>query len=146
MVINRCFKITVEETAGILLSWLRLLTYGLLYARVYSKWRVVLPVVLCCVSFILLYLLLSDVQQDATVLSRVRVYAWRIIMGSWSDDWNYWRLRVQLLLITTAHSQWLPKTRAIPYWTTSVLLWLTRLWFTSRSLLRIAKDEEWHMT
>jgi hypothetical protein len=42
----------VEETAVFLLSWLRLLIYGPLYALVYAKWRVVLPDMLCCVSFV----------------------------------------------------------------------------------------------
>jgi hypothetical protein len=41
----------------------------------------------------------------------------------------------------TAHNRWLPKTRFIPYLTTSafflvfLLLWLTWFWFTSHSLL-----------
>jgi hypothetical protein len=44
---------------------------------------------------------------------------WLIITGSAFDDWIYWRLLLQSLLITitTAHNQWLPKTRSIPYWT-----------------------------
>jgi hypothetical protein len=47
-------------------------------------------------------------------------------------------LRVlQLQSIITAHNQWLPKTRSIPYWTMSVFssAWLTWFWFTSRLLL-----------
>jgi hypothetical protein len=45
----------------------------------------------------------------------------------------------QLKSIITAHSQLLPQTRSIPYWTTSVLsfTWLTWLWFTCRSLLQL---------
>jgi hypothetical protein len=43
---------------------------------------------------------------------------WRIITGSGLDDWIYWRLVLQS--ITTAHNEWLPKMRSIPYWTTRV--------------------------
>jgi hypothetical protein len=42
--------------------------------------------------------------------------------GDWF--WIGWlvllALRLQLQFIITAHNQWLPKTRSIPYWTTSV--------------------------
>jgi hypothetical protein len=45
-------------------------------------------------------------------------FAWLIITGSGLDDWIYWHFFT--ITITTAHNQWLPKTRSIPYWTTSV--------------------------
>jgi hypothetical protein len=38
----------------LLLSWLWLLIYGSLYAHLYSSWGVVPPVVLFCVSFLLI--------------------------------------------------------------------------------------------
>jgi hypothetical protein len=45
---------------------------------------------------------------------------WLIMTGSGLDDWIYWCLLLQSLLITitTAHNQWLPKIRSIPCWTT----------------------------
>jgi hypothetical protein len=42
---------------------------------------------------------------------------WRIITGSGLDLLTH---LLQLQPITTAHNQWLPKTRSVSYWTTSV--------------------------
>jgi hypothetical protein len=50
-------------------------------------------------------------------------FAWLIVTGSGLDECIYWHLYYnyfQLEPIITDHNQWLPKTRAIPYWTTSV--------------------------
>jgi hypothetical protein len=70
-----------------------------------------------------------------------RSYAWRIITLSGLDDWIYWYLPLQSLLITinlTAHNRWLPNTRSIPYWTTSVFSSTVTLFrLTSRSLLQL---------
>jgi hypothetical protein len=43
---------------------------------------------------------------------------WLVMTGCGLDDWIYWHLLLQSLI--TAHNRWLPKTRSIPYWTTSV--------------------------
>jgi hypothetical protein len=48
---------------------------------------------------------------------------WLIIAGYGLDDWIYWHFYYNytyLQSIITAHNRWLPKTRSIPYWTTSV--------------------------
>jgi hypothetical protein len=47
---------------------------------------------------------------------------WLVITGSGSDDWIYWRLLLQSLLITINYnsSQSVTKTRSIPYWTMSI--------------------------
>jgi hypothetical protein len=55
--------------------------------------------------------------------SHVSGVPWRIITGSGLDDWIYWHSyynHSKLESIITADDQWLPKTRSIPYWTTSV--------------------------
>jgi hypothetical protein len=44
-------------------------------------------------------------------------FSWLIIVGSWLD---LLPPSLQLQSITTAHNQWLSKTRSVPYWTTSV--------------------------
>jgi hypothetical protein len=56
------------------------------------------------------------------VLSRVRGYAWLIITGSGFDDWIYWVIHLQLLLITITYnsSYSVTKSRSIPSWTTSI--------------------------
>jgi hypothetical protein len=71
--------------------------------------------------------------------------------GSGLDDWIYWHLPLQSLLIaiTIAHNQWLPTTRSIPYWTTSVFpcvvtdLVLIYESVTSTNDLRFTRDEWW---
>jgi hypothetical protein len=48
---------------------------------------------------------------------------WLIITDSELDDLIYWHFYYnysQLQSLVTAHNLWLPKTRSIPYWTTSV--------------------------
>jgi hypothetical protein len=47
---------------------------------------------------------------------------WIVITGSGLDDCIYWHLPLQSLVqsITTAHNRWLPNTRSISSWTTSV--------------------------
>jgi hypothetical protein len=55
-------------------------------------------------------------------LSKIlRKFARLIIMGSGLEDWIYWHFDYNYnQLYVTAHSQWLPKTRSLPYWPTSV--------------------------
>jgi hypothetical protein len=69
---------------------------------------------------------------------------WRIITGFGLDNWIYWHLLYNLSLsqsITTAHNQWLPKTRSIltglrlSSILVFLLLWLNWFWFTNHSLL-----------
>jgi hypothetical protein len=43
---------------------------------------------------------------------------WLMITGSGLDDWIYWHLPLQSVI--TARDWWLPNTRSIPSWTTSV--------------------------
>jgi hypothetical protein len=42
--------------------------------------------------------------------------------GLWTGLVDFWRylLRSPIIILTITHNQWLPKTRSIPYWTTSV--------------------------
>jgi hypothetical protein len=45
---------------------------------------------------------------------------------------------LQIQPIITAHTQWLPKTRSIPYWTTSVFSsTVTWFWFMNQSLIQL---------
>jgi hypothetical protein len=70
---------------------------------------------------------------------------WRIITGYGLDDSISWQLLLQSLIITINYKNsqsifsrtlptWLPRTRSVQR-LTSLLLWLTWLWFTSHSLL-----------
>jgi hypothetical protein len=78
-----------------------------------------------------------------TILSRV--------LGSGLDDWSYWHLLLQSLLITINYSssQFMPaKTCSIPYWTTrfisSTVTELVLIYESATSStndLRITKDE-----
>jgi hypothetical protein len=63
-------------------------------------------------------------------------FAW-LIMTVLNSMIGFIGTSLQLQSIITDHDQWLPKTRSIPHWTTSVFssAWLTWFWFTSRSLL-----------
>jgi hypothetical protein len=58
---------------------------------------------------------------------------WLIITGSGLDDWIYWHLHLQSLLITIDYclrlAQFLTGLRV-----SSLLLWLIWFWFTNRSL------------
>jgi hypothetical protein len=55
---------------------------------------------------------------------------------------------LKLESIITAHTQWLSKTRSIPYWTTSIFspAWLTSFWFKNRSLLQLPLSAGEHST
>jgi hypothetical protein len=57
--------------------------------------------------------------------------------GLWIGWLELLALPLQLQSNITAHNKWLPKTRSIPYWTTSVFssAWLTWFRFTNQSLL-----------
>jgi hypothetical protein len=57
--------------------------------------------------------------QTILTLSRVRDSVTNS-NGFWIGWLDLLPLLLQLQLITEAHNQWLPKTRSIPYWTTSV--------------------------
>jgi hypothetical protein len=98
----------------------------------------------CSISFIFLTLY-SDFNISLLKSSYCHVFwvSWLIITGSGLDDWIYWHFYYNyssLQSIITANNRWLPKTRSIHYWTTSVfflvflLLWLTWFWFANPSL------------
>jgi hypothetical protein len=74
------------------------------------------------------------------------VYILSPVRGTVINNNRFWIL-LQLQAIITAQKQWLPKTRSIPYWTTSVFssALLTWFWFTNRLLL-FPLSAGWHST
>jgi hypothetical protein len=68
-------------------------------------------------------------------------------IGFWIGRLDLLAFLLQIQSIIRAHNQWLPKTRSIPYWTTSVFSsTVTCFWFTNRSLLLLRLPCEWLLT